>query len=150
MNFTFLPSSSLLIPSLSAMFIAPIRGPRPMFHAESPARSAQDRYIMTTRWKSFSPIWNSCGLFSIVPISAGALNSSGLDSLQLRCASGVLCLFSSALLCNRIPDSEVLYALEHDDPFKNRHAGKSRRRAENSGTRSILLQVLRTGWQSQL
>src|SRR6266404_5993635 len=64
-------------------------------------------------------------------------------------AFGLVCLFSSALLCNSIAVPEVLYALEHDDPFKNRHAGKSRRRVENSGTRSILLQVLRTGWQSQ-
>jgi hypothetical protein len=61
-----------------------------------------------------------------------------------------LSLFSNVLTWHRIPDLEVLYAIEPDDPVKSRFARKPGRGPENSGTRSILLQVLRIGREGQL
>src|SRR5271155_4566199 len=56
-------------------------------------------------------------------------------------------LFSKTFLRNKMPDLEVLHAIQHHDVVKSGYAGKPGGGPENSGTRSILLQVLRIRWQ---
>src|SRR5271165_3137017 len=57
---------------------------------------------------------------------------------------------SSVLTCKRVSDLEVRHAIQCHDPVKSGYAHKPGRRPENSGTRSILLQVLRIGREGQL